>query len=125
MCPQYGTCGNTSMATPRSNVHAGVLSTSARNSNFQNQIEAVIDIYTTRDAAGDQSLPGCESGFAYSPTVAFPKSPCLVRISRTSRPLTLPGLSSPLRTASRTDSNLRGPCYAGASQRETIHEESS
>ena len=72
---------------------AGVVSMSTSDYKYQNQLEAVVDVYTmgdsagakkilesgqTRDAKGVQHLG--DAGFAYTQSVIFRKGRCFVRI---------------------------------------------
>ncbi len=71
---------------------AGVVSTSTSDYKFQGQLEAVVDVYTMKDAAGAQKIleSGSSSGaknvqvgdagLEYAQSVTFRKGPCLVRI---------------------------------------------
>lgn len=73
-------------------LQAGVLSTSTSDYKFQNQLEAVVDVHTMKDAAGAGKIleigrgPDArkveigDSGIAYAQSVVFRKGPYLVRI---------------------------------------------
>ena len=71
---------------------AGVVSTSTSDYKYQGQLEAVVDVYTMKDAAGArkilesagssgaQSVQVGDAGLAYGQSVTFRKGPYLVRI---------------------------------------------
>lgn len=73
-------------------VQAGVVSTSTSDYKYEDQMEAVVDVYTMRDTAGAQTIMEAghgadahsialgDSGFAYTQSVVFRKGPILVRI---------------------------------------------
>ncbi len=73
-------------------VKAGVVSTSTSDYKYQNQLEAVVDVYTMGDSAGAHKIfandesKGAKSvqlgdaGVAYAQSVTFCKGPYLVRI---------------------------------------------
>jgi hypothetical protein len=73
-------------------LQAGVVSTSTADYKYQNQLDAVVDVYTMGDAAGArkileagrsndaQSVPIGDAGLAYAQSVTFRKGPYLVRI---------------------------------------------
>jgi hypothetical protein len=73
-------------------IQAGVVSTSTSDYKYNNQLEAVMDVHTMRDAAGAQrvmeagqgadahSVKLGDSGFAYAQSIVFRKGPNLVRI---------------------------------------------
>jgi hypothetical protein len=71
---------------------AGVVSTSTSDYKYQNQLDAVVDVYTMGDSAGARKIlesggsSGAknvqvgDAGFAYEQSVIFRKGPYLVRI---------------------------------------------
>jgi len=71
---------------------AGVVSTSTSDYKFQGQLEAVVDVYTMKDAAaakkilesgsssGAKNVQVGDAGLAYAQSVTFRKGPHLVRI---------------------------------------------
>jgi len=73
-------------------LQAGVVSASTSDYRFQNQLDAVVDVYTMGDAAGARkildgggtndatSMPIGDAGLAYAQSVTFRKGPYLVRI---------------------------------------------
>jgi len=73
-------------------LHAGVVSTSTSDYKYQNQLDAVVDVYTMGDAAGARKILEAgrtndaasvqigDAGLAYSQSVTFRKGPYLVRI---------------------------------------------
>lgn len=73
-------------------IAAGVISTSTSDYKYGDQIEAVVDVHTMRDAAGAQKImesgrgPGAQAGslgdagFAYAQSIVFRKGHSLVRI---------------------------------------------
>jgi len=73
-------------------VQAGVVSTSTSDYKYNNQLEAVVDVHTMRDAGGAQrimenghgpdarSVSLGDSGFAYTQSIVFRKGSKLVRI---------------------------------------------
>ena len=73
-------------------IQAGVVSTSTSDYKYQNQLEAVVDVYTMGNSAGAQKILGKsqgkdaktisvgDAGIAYAQSVTFSKGPNLVRI---------------------------------------------
>jgi hypothetical protein len=73
-------------------VQAGVVSTSTTDYRYGNQLEAVVDVHTMRDAAGAQHIlesgrgPDAQlvslgdAGFAYTQSIVFRKGHTLIRI---------------------------------------------
>lgn len=73
-------------------VQAGIVSTATSDYKFNQQLEAVVDVHTMRDAAGAQrimengrgsdahAVQVGDSGFAYAQSIVFRKGPALVRI---------------------------------------------
>jgi len=73
-------------------IQAGVVSTSTSDYKYQNQLEAVVDVYTMRDSSGAMKVfetnqsKGAktvalgDAGVAYEQSVIFRKGPYLVRI---------------------------------------------
>jgi hypothetical protein len=73
-------------------IAAGVVSTSTSDYKYQNQLDAVVDIYTmgdsagarkileTGDSSGAKSVQVGDAGVAYEQSVIFRKGPYLVRI---------------------------------------------
>jgi hypothetical protein len=72
-------------------ISAGVVSTSTSDYKYQNQLEAVVDVYTMGDAAGARKILETgtsdakpvqlgDAGVAYAQSVNFRKGPYLVRI---------------------------------------------
>ena len=73
-------------------IQAGVVSTSTSDYKYQDQLEAVVDVYTMGDSAGARkilesgqtsdakSVPLGDAGIAYEQSVTFRKGPYLVRI---------------------------------------------
>jgi hypothetical protein len=73
-------------------VSAGVVSTSTSDYKYQGQLEAVVDVYTMRDAAGAtkilsagqtseaKSIQLGDAGIQYAQSITFRKGPYLVRI---------------------------------------------
>jgi Family of unknown function (DUF6599) len=73
-------------------IQAGVISTSTSDYKYNNQLEAVVDVHTMRDAAGAQRMMNSaggtdahtvqlgDAGFAYTQSIVFRKGPSLVRI---------------------------------------------
>jgi hypothetical protein len=73
-------------------IAAGVVSTSTSDYKYQNQLDAVVDVYTMGDFAGARkilesgssngakSVQVGDAGLAYEQSVAFRKGPYLVRI---------------------------------------------
>jgi hypothetical protein len=71
---------------------AGVVSTSTSDYKYQGSLEATVDVYTMKDAAGAskilekgqtndvKSVPLGDAGVAYAQSVIFRKGPSLVRI---------------------------------------------
>ena len=71
---------------------AGVVSTSTSDYKYQGQLEATVDVYTMKDAAGAskilekgqakdaKTVPLGDAGVAYAQSVIFRKGPSLVRI---------------------------------------------
>ena len=84
--------GGTSTATQSSMSTAGVISVSTADYKYQNQLQAVVDVYTMKDSAGarkvfeaDQagdagSVQVGDAGIASGRSVTFRKGPFLVRI---------------------------------------------
>jgi len=74
-------------------ISAGVVSTSTSDYKYQGQLEATVDVYTMKDAAGAgtilekgqskeaQTVQLGDSGVAYAQSVIFRKGPALVRIT--------------------------------------------
>jgi hypothetical protein len=72
---------------------AGVVSTSTSDYKYQGQLEATVDVYTMKDAAGAskilekgqtkeaQTVQLGDAGLAYAQSVTFRKGPALVRIT--------------------------------------------
>ena len=73
-------------------IAAGVVSTSTSDYKYQNQLDAVVDVYTMGDSAGarkilesgnsggDKNVQVGDAGLAYEQSVIFRKGPYLVRI---------------------------------------------
>jgi hypothetical protein len=73
-------------------IQAGVVSTSTSDYKYQNQLEAVVDVYTMKDSGGARkifesgqtkeakSVQVGDAGLAYEQSVTFRKGPYLVRI---------------------------------------------
>jgi hypothetical protein len=73
-------------------IAAGVVSTSTSDYKYQNQLDAVVDVYTmgdsagarkileTGDSSGAKSVQVGDAGVAYEQSVIFRKGPYLVRI---------------------------------------------
>ena len=73
-------------------IAAGVVSTSTSDYKYQNQLDAVVDVYTMGDSAGARKILESEqskdaksvtlgdAGIAYQQSVTFRKGPYLVRI---------------------------------------------
>jgi hypothetical protein len=73
-------------------IAAGVVSTSTSDYKYQNQLDAVVDVYTMGDSAGARKIlesegssgarnvPVGDAGIAYEQSVTFRKGPYLVRI---------------------------------------------
>ncbi len=73
-------------------IAAGVVSTSTTDYKYQGQLDATVDVYTMKDAAGAQkifsaegatgatSVPLGDAGIAFAQSVTFRKGPYLVRI---------------------------------------------
>src|ERR1035437_5239788 len=73
-------------------ISAGVVSTSTSDYKYQGQLEATVDVYTMKDAAGArtilekgqskdaQTVQLVDAGVAYAQSVIFRKGPALVRI---------------------------------------------
>jgi hypothetical protein len=73
-------------------IQAGVVSTSTSDYKYQNQLEAVVDVYTMKDSGGARkifesgqtkdakSIQMGDAGLAYEQSVTFRKGPYLVRI---------------------------------------------
>jgi hypothetical protein len=73
-------------------IQAGVVSTSTSDYRFKSQLEAVVDVYTMKDAGGARKILETgqtkdaaqmqlgDAGLAYAQSVAFRKGPYLVRI---------------------------------------------
>jgi hypothetical protein len=74
-------------------ISAGVVSTSTSDYKYQGQLEATVDVYTMKDAAGARSILEKgqskdaqtvqlgDAGLAYAQSVIFRKGPALVRIT--------------------------------------------
>ena len=73
-------------------LQAGVVSASTSDYKYQSQLDAVVDVYTMRDAAGASNILDAgktndaanpqigDAGLAYAQSVTFRKGPYLVRI---------------------------------------------